>query len=149
MPNKKIVIGGIGLFFMLLLLVGVIAYVFIGNGGEVITGDAKYWYECDVEIKNPSIIAGIFFTPLLLKDAKIESINCQSTGKKCGFLFSLIDRKGTVEMWDSNRRLSGENYETSILTGKDTVTIRGCTGDNVIKIRLYDEDHNIIEEKLV
>lgn len=135
---KEIITAIMAIFgLMIILAVGVIAYTVIG-GNTIIPGVSqqpqRYQQECTVQIKE-NIIG---------KDAKIESVDCQQRGK-CGILLSLFSAEGSVELWDSQRRLSSKDFKTALLSGKDTVTLTGCTSDSSVSIRLYDEQHNLMD----
>lgn len=137
MANKKIVGGSILLFFFLLLVVGAGAFFLIGPGGGAIGGIPKYWYECNVVVKEE----------LIGKEVHLESVSCSNTGSVCGYIFGFMTAEGTVEMWDSNGKIASKDYETGLTSGEDKITIRGCTVESGVRIRLYDEDHNFVEEK--
>lgn len=134
---------------IILLFVGLIisltalgfAYFLIGPGGEVIGGTVKYWHECTVTVDEE----------LIGTDVSIESANCANTGKKCGYVFGILDwipfgnAEGQVQLWDNSGVISTESYKTGTTSGKDIVTIRGCTSDSSVTVKLYDESGNLVD----
>lgn len=130
--------GGILLVLLFIALIGVGAYAFIG-GGSIGTpsGPQKYWYECDVTIDDSNLIIG---------EPKLETIQCLNTGKKCGGLFSIFSESGNVQLYDSTGKIAGKSYDF-LQGGSQQVTLRGCSDGDNLKIRLYNEAGNKIDEK--
>jgi len=133
--TKIILVAVLGIVF--LLLVGIIAFAGLGSGlGS--PGAQKFWKECTVTIDEA----------LIGKATKIESVSCVNV-RTCGILpFGIFTAEGTVEMYDSQHRLQSKDFETDLFSGKDTVTLQGCTADSQVTIRLYDENRNLQDEQV-
>ena len=139
MTNKKMIGGIVIIILLVVLIVAVVAGSGIFAGSQITTTpkEQKYTYECSVIVKEK----------LIGNDLYLDSVNCENTGSKCGGLFNFFQTKGDIEMWDSLGRLSSKSFETGTFSGEVRLTIKGCTADSDIRIRLYDSEHNFIEEK--
>lgn len=142
MNKKMLIIGVFGIIFMLIIGFIVLAYYMVdrqeGNSG--IFGERV---ECDVKICEDFITAF---------GAHIESVSCNT---KTG-LFSINDmlgltyQEGTVRLADSTHILESKNFKTGTFTSDcKTVTLNGRTKEDVVSIRLYNEDDNIQDEKVI
>lgn len=138
--NNSIVLfgGGFVVFILIILLISVLAYAFIGGGtfGNS-DGIQKYWYECDVVVDDSNFIIG---------QPKLESIQCINTGKTCGGLFSLFSESGNVELYDTTGKITAKSYNF-LQGGSQQLTLRGCTDGNNLRLRLYNEAGDKIDEK--
>lgn len=130
--NKKTIIMILSMFLVLLISVGGFVYIggnSIGNSNK----NQKYWHNCDVTVKEK----------LLGKNVELTA-TCENTGKKCGSIFGFFSSEGTIELWDSNGKLASKDYETEIFSGKDSISIRGCSDGTDLKLKAYDENHNVL-----
>jgi len=139
MANKKIIVSVlIGLIF-LTVIIGVSSFLLLGPGGDIISGDKEpqYWYECTVTVREV----------LIGKHTYIADLSCENTKRKCGYLFSIFSAEGTLELWDDTGKIAAKDYKTEFWTGEDTLTVRGCSAGNGMRIKLYDSEGNLLQEK--
>jgi len=112
--------------------------VVVGGTGFTLGGsDGARKVSCDVKLKQVPI-KGV---------AVLDDISCEDTGRKCVLGFGFFQSDGNVELWDSDGRKSTKDFETGFLFGTDSITLTACTADDSIRVRLYDEDHNFLEEQ--
>lgn len=138
MTNKTII--GIVIIVVLIISIMFVSGVVFTGGNIIPTADPstqKFTYECSVDVKEDLVGKGV----------SIESVACENTGKKCGGFFGIFSAEGVVEMWDSNGKLSSKQFETGLFSGTDDVTLKGCSAETEFTLRLYDDDHNLIDER--
>lgn len=136
MVNKnmvgRLIIVGLAILLVIIVVVGA------GGTGLAALGEART-IECDVTIDLALSRPG---------GVELETITCENTGKFCISPFLIFQREGNVEMWDSNGKLGTKDFEIGTFNFGDKVTVRGCTDSTEVRIRLYDDDHNFLEEKI-
>jgi len=132
-----------------LLIFGVVVVFAMSAIGGVTPGtggDQRTWHECNTVVKKG-----------LIKDSiALGSVDCVDTGSKCGFLFSigvsnpfviLVPEAGRLDIWDSQRKLESKSFSIGAFELQQTITMKVCTLDDTLRVRLYNEDGAFIEEK--
>ena len=97
---------------------------------------------CDVTVKKTTF------------SARMDIVSCDAV-PKCSFwdgqrlgITDVFVSKGTVFLKDSRGTISKDDYNLKLLIdGKQKVTLKGCTVDEKVNIRLLDDESNLIEEK--
>ena len=124
-----------------IIVVAVFAVFAISASTDTGSG-AKLKYECTIKISDD-----------LISKARITQTQCINIGK-CGLLGAVnipwaYDTEGDVEIYDAVTKelVSSKSFDTGILSLSDTVTLEGCSSNGAFIIRVYDEDHNLLDEK--
>ena len=123
----------------LILIVAVTGRTFSPN--PPLPEDNKKTVTCDVSVKKTTF------------SAKIDVVSCDAV-PKCSFWdgqrLGFFSQKGTVLMKDSRGTVDKDDYNLKLLIdGKQKVTLKGCTADEKVEIRLLDDESNLIESKEV
>ena len=101
--------------------------------------DNKRTVTCDITVKKTTF------------SARMDIVSCDTT-PKCSFWdtqrLGFFAQKGTVFLKDSRGTKDKDDYNLKFLIdGKQKVTLKGCTVDEIVSIRLLDDESNLIEEK--
>jgi len=144
MFNKKGFVFGLSpaVFFIaagaLLLLIPFVSGGGGGSGGGGV-GPAKV-FSCDIDIDEK------FFGSF-----NLEGVSCVVTDRKnsCGFSLGFLSEKGKVQVQDSTGIIASKNFETPVLGDSVTVTLKDCTLDNSVTIRLLDDNENLVDSRTV
>jgi len=81
----------------------------------------------------------------------IANVACDTTNG-CSMFNSLgiFTDRGNVRLLDSNKVLDRKEWKfTTIIHETDKLTLSGCTADNDVKIRLTDDEDNLLDERTV
>ena len=88
---------------------------------------------------------------LTISKPAIDFVSCDKE-PKCSFWdaqrLGFFSQKGTVIMKDTIGVIDKDDYNLKLIVdGNQKVTLKGCTVDEQVKIRLVDESNNLIEQK--
>ena len=130
-------IGILGVILIGLLLVALVGGVL--PSPTPLPEDNRKTITCDVNVQKTTF------------SAKIDYVSCDTT-PKCSFFdgqrLGFFAQKGTVFMKDSRGTIDKDDYNLKLfIDGKQKVTLKGCTVDEKVNIRLTDDESNLIEEK--
>ena len=118
-----------------------------GNGG---TTNPKQKVVCDVVIKHP-----VFSAPSGFKtgNVKIEQSKCEVRGtcflainQQTLGIGNLFKQKGFVELTAAGKSLDSSTFDIFI-GSSDTFTLKGCTREKQVSIRVLDDKGNLVEDR--